>query len=109
LHEPAFVAAIEPESGTVRLGKEHDLLHTGARLGDARFFGGVSLPTRASAQVRYRHGAVPATLSRDDLGVPVDFDEPGRAGATGQPPVGDAGGRGLGGGTIVRALRGGTA
>ncbi|HEY3592292.1 MAG TPA: tRNA 2-thiouridine(34) synthase MnmA [Polyangiaceae bacterium] len=109
LHEPAFVAAIEPDSGTVRLGKEHDLLHVGARLGEARFFGDVSLPTRASVQVRYRHGAVPAALSRDDFGVRVDFDEPVRAVATGQSLVAYDGERVLGGGTIVRALHGGIA
>jgi tRNA-specific 2-thiouridylase len=107
LREPAFVAAIEPDSGTVKLGREADLLHTGARLQQARFFGDVELPTRAAVQVRYRHTAVAATVLRDEFGVRVDFDEPVRAVASGQALVAYDGERVLGGGTIERAFAGG--
>lgn len=109
LREPAYVAAIEPDSGTVRLGRERDLLHAGARLTQVRFFDDVALPARAAVQVRYRHTAVPAIVARDDLGVRVDFDEPVRAVASGQALVAYDGDRVLGGGTIERAFAAGVA
>src|SRR5262249_41180355 len=77
LGEPAFVAAIDPASATVRLGRGADLLHRGARLRDARFFDDVRLPARAAVQVRYRHQAVPAQLEVDEQGAAlVQFDDP---------------------------------
>jgi tRNA-specific 2-thiouridylase len=104
LREPAYVAAIEAETGTVRLGRERSLLHAGARLKQTQFFRDVLLPARAAVQVRYRHAAVAATLTRDEAGVRVDFEEPVRAVASGQALVAYDGERVLGGGTIERAF-----
>lgn len=104
LGSPAFVVGIDAQRGAVRLGKADDLLHTGARLRDARFFADVALPLRANVQVRYRHGGVTATLEREGGDVRVTFDEPVRAVAKGQVAVAYAGDRVLGGGTIEQVV-----
>jgi tRNA-specific 2-thiouridylase len=104
LGSPAFVVEIEPESSTVRLGGENDLLHVGATLAEARFYDDVELPVRAAVRVRYRHEGAPATLVRDESGVSIAFDRPVRAVSKGQVAVAYAGDRVLGGGTIDRVI-----
>jgi tRNA-specific 2-thiouridylase len=106
LGSPAFVVGIDAEAGAVRLGAVDDLLHTGVRLGGAKFFDDVTLPVRATVQVRYRHRGVGATLSRQNDDVLVAFDEPVRAVARGQVAVAYAGDRVLGGGTIQHVFGG---
>jgi tRNA-specific 2-thiouridylase len=106
LGSPAFVVAIEPETATVRLGSSDELLHTGARLKEARFFDDVALPVRAEVKVRYRHEGAPALIVRDaDGGVTITFEQPVRAVAQGQVAVAYGGDRVLGGGTIAAGLR----
>jgi tRNA-specific 2-thiouridylase len=106
LGSPAFVVGIEPESATVKLGRPSDILHFGARLQKPTFFAGVTLPLRASVQVRYRHDAVAATIESDSAGVRVDFEKPVRAVARGQVLVAYEGERVLGSGTIDRVVGG---
>jgi tRNA-specific 2-thiouridylase len=115
LGKPAFVVGVDAESGAVKLGSEDDLLAGGAELGDDLVLASdVSLPLRASVQVRARHAGAMATLAREPgpLGerLVVRFDEPVRAVSPGQVAVafledGALGDRVLGGATIVRALR----
>lgn len=104
LGDPAYVAAIDPESATVRLGSETALLARGARLDDVHLASGVALPRAARIRVRYRHGGAAGTIARDPLGVRVDFDAPTRAVARGQIAVFYEGDRVLGGGRIAEAL-----
>jgi tRNA-uridine 2-sulfurtransferase len=104
LGAPAYVVGIDPETAEIRLGSGDDLLHSAARLGDATFMEGVTLPVRAHVKVRYRHDGAWGTVIRDDEGVRVEFDEPVRAIARGQVAVAYDGDRVLGGGTIERAV-----
>jgi tRNA-uridine 2-sulfurtransferase len=106
LGSPAYVVDIEAGTGEVRLGGPNDLLHSAARLRDATFMDGVTLPVRASVKVRYRHEGASAIVYRDEAGVVVEFDEPVRAIARGQVAVAYAGDRVLGGGIIERAVHG---
>lgn len=105
LGTPAFVVGIDTATSAVRLGTSDALLHQGARLADARFFGDISLPTRALVQVRYRHEPTEALIERDESGdVRVRFEEPVRAIVPGQVAVAYHGERVLGGGPIVEAF-----
>jgi tRNA-specific 2-thiouridylase len=104
LGAPAFVAALDAASATVRLGRGAELQHRGARLRDSTFFDDVRLPVRAEVQVRYRQQAVPAIIDLDERGVRVQFDEPVRSVAHGQALVAYRGERVLGGGTIDSAM-----
>jgi tRNA-specific 2-thiouridylase len=109
LGSPAYVVGIDAATAEVRLGAPDDLLHTGARLRDAKFMDDVALPVRAEVKVRYRHDGASAEVRRDEHGVYIAFDEPVRAIARGQVAVVYAGGRVLGGGTIERAVSGASA
>jgi tRNA-specific 2-thiouridylase len=103
LGTPAFVVAIDAETAKVRLGRADELLCDRARLRGSRFFDDVALPARATIQVRYRHGGVPATIEKEADSIDVAFDEPVRAVVAGQVAVAYAGDRVLGGGVIERA------
>jgi len=109
LGTPAFVVDIDAATAEVRLGGADELLHKGARLRDAKFMEDVALPVRAEVKVRYRHEGASAEVRRDEHGVYVAFDVPVRAIARGQVAVVYAGDRVLGGGTIERAVNGGSA
>lgn len=84
----AYVTAVDPSSGRVVLGEKSDLEARGL------FALGVTWQSiaplapgqrlRARAQIRYNHGAVPATLVGGADGVTVEFDEPEVAVAPGQ-------------------------
>ena len=50
----AYVAAIEPESGTVRLGEAEDLRAVGAELGELNLASDASPPFSCEIAVRYR-------------------------------------------------------
>jgi tRNA-specific 2-thiouridylase len=104
LGSPAYVVGIDAEHAAVKLGAADELLSSGARLDGATFYDDVELPVRALVQVRYRHTPVLATMTRDDRGVAVHFDEPVRAVVRGQVAVAYAGDRVLGGGTIKEAI-----
>ena len=105
LGAPAFVTAIEPETGTVRVGGEADLGAARARLEDVVLAPGVSLPRAARVRVRYRHEGVLAHVrAADEPGAAVvDFEAPVRAASRGQVAVLYDGDRVLGGGRITAA------
>jgi len=105
LGQPMFVAALDRESNTVRLGKEADLFAGGAMLAEGIFAPDVELPLHATIQVRARHGGAPGVLMRDPTeGLRVRFDEGVRAVSPGQIAVAYEGERVLGGAAIRRAL-----
>jgi tRNA-specific 2-thiouridylase len=101
--KPAFVTAIDAESGTVRLGSEEDLASTEARVEDVVLAPDVELPVHARVRVRYRHegalGRVEPDASGDRVAT-IRFDAPVRAVSRGQIAVFYDGDRVLGGGRI---------
>jgi len=100
-----FVVDIDPDTATVRLGSESELLGAGAMIKDTHFFDGVTFPRQASVQVRYRHEGALATITRDASSAIIEFDAPVRAIAKGQSAVLYDGSRVLGGGTIQSVIR----
>jgi len=105
LGQPAFVTSIGAD-GAVIIGDQEAVHSRRCRLVDCDWHDGVSFPLRASVQVRSRHRAAQATLSRqadaeDGERLLVEFDQPVRALSPGQVAVAYAGDRVLGGGTIV--------
>lgn len=103
----AYVTALEPDSGTVRLGPREALESHGAEVGDVALPDDVSLPARCEVAVRYRGEPHPAELlPRAGGGVEVRFDQPVRAVVPGQFAVFYRGDRVLGGGSIEAALGG---
>jgi tRNA-specific 2-thiouridylase len=99
--KPAFVTAIEPETGTVRLGGDDALLAREVRLEGVTLAEGVTLPVRARARIRYRHEGEPAVVEADGAAARLVFDGPVRAATRGQIAVlYDDADRVLGGGRI---------
>jgi tRNA-specific 2-thiouridylase len=101
---PLYVRSIEPESGTVVLGS---LEECGSRALVARELNWIGFDPpatafRAEVQVRYRHAAVPATISLRGDEAHVEFDFPESAVAPGQGAALYHGERLLGGGWIAR-------
>ena len=103
LGDRAFVTSIDPESGTVALGTEEELLANAADLDDVVLAPGVSLPLRARVRVRYRHGGAMAEVDASASGAHARFLEPVRAVTRGQIAVFYEGDRVLGGARISRA------
>jgi tRNA-specific 2-thiouridylase len=102
LGKPAFVAAIDRDTATVKLGDEADLATRTARVDDIVLAPGVRLPLEARVRIRYRHEGANARIDADGL---VEFALPVRAVSPGQAavfytPHGD---RVLGGGRICYA------
>lgn len=100
----AYVAGLEAQSGTVRLGTRSEILAKGAVLEEVRLQRGVSLPLACQVRVRYRGHPVAATVHElDDECVAVTFDEAVPAVVKGQFCVFYDGDRVLGGGLIKAA------
>jgi len=107
LGKPAFVTAIDAESGTVHLGDDADLASAGAEVEDVVLAPGVRLPLDARVRVRYRHdGALGSVLAHpsDPSRATVRFAEPVRAVSRGQIAVFYEGDRVLGGGRLRAAI-----
>jgi tRNA-specific 2-thiouridylase len=101
LGKPAFVAAIDPATATVRLGDESDLGSSETRVEDIVVAPGVELPVDARVRVRYRHEGARGRIERSsDANGSIRFDTPVRAVSRGQIAVFYDGDRVLGGARI---------
>ncbi|MGH7330795.1 MAG: tRNA methyl transferase PRC-barrel domain-containing protein, partial [Polyangiaceae bacterium] len=105
LGKPAFVTRIEPDTATVFVGGEDDLLAESAELDDVVLASGVTLPLEARVRVRYRHDGAFAKISAAARGARADFEKPVRAVTAGQVAVFYDGDRVLGGARISAAKR----
>jgi len=106
--ERVYVTGIDAASGTVSIGRNSDLFHTGLiakgvnLVSVDRIEGGM----RVRAMVRYRDTATPATASLDAGGdLHIRFDEPKRAITPGQSVVLYEGQELIGGGIIETVLK----
>jgi tRNA-uridine 2-sulfurtransferase len=105
LGQRAYVVGVEPETGTVRLGRKEQLLAGAALLEDVALASGVTLPLSCEVEVRYRGSPHAARVSRAPNGqMRVDFAAPVSAVVKGQYAVFYAGERVLGGGVIQSSL-----
>jgi tRNA-specific 2-thiouridylase len=103
--QPMYVVAIEPETRTVVIGTQDDLLGRRVTLADARWLTAEPLPPGAECrvQIRYRAPAVlahVAALASGGERVELELAEPVRAITPGQSGVLYDGDRVLGGGII---------
>ncbi|HLA78732.1 MAG TPA: tRNA 2-thiouridine(34) synthase MnmA [Vicinamibacteria bacterium] len=100
---PLYVLAVVPDSRTVVVGEEDDLLRSSLSVREVNWLSipPPPCPLRAGVKIRYRHAETPATLTPLDEGrVRVDFEEPQRAVTPGQAAVFYDGDVCLGGGWI---------
>ena len=99
-----YVTKIDPESNTVTLGTNEDLMRTTlyARKINLITTDRIEKPLRCSAKIRYRHKEQPCTVTQpeDDL-LRVEFDQPQRAITPGQSVVLYDGDIVIGGGIIT--------
>jgi tRNA-specific 2-thiouridylase len=103
LGKPAFVASIDADTATVRLGSVDDVSARGALLRQVAWLDEPS-ERRVTARIRYRHEGTPAVVVPREGGAEVRFETPARAVTPGQVCVFYDGDRVVGGGTIVNAL-----
>jgi tRNA-specific 2-thiouridylase len=102
--EPLYVVRLEPETNTLVIGADGEVLSETLVAGAVTWTGASPEgPRRAEVRVRHRHPPAPAELTRRADGtVSVRFDAPQRAPAPGQAAVFYDGDVVLGGGTILR-------
>ena len=100
-----FVLELLPESNTVVVGDESDLLATGLVASEVNWLiDAPTAPLTCTARIRYRHAGVPATVTATPTGAEVRFDSPQPAVTPGQAVAFYMGTRVLGGGWIDRAF-----
>jgi tRNA-specific 2-thiouridylase len=101
-----FVLEIVPETQTVIVGDQEDLLAGGLEASRVNWLAGMPTePLRCTAKIRYRHAGVAATLTATpDGSADVRFDEPQPAVTPGQAVTFYDGTRVLGGGWIEKAI-----
>jgi len=112
--EPRYVLAIRPEDAAVVVGPVEALRSEGLEAEDVVWHDPpeTGRTVRAEVQIRYRHAAAPASVTRlapDAAGAErasVRFDTPQPAVTPGQAAVFYRGDEVIGGGWIARALRG---
>jgi len=111
LGQPRYVVALRAADAAVIVGPAEALRAGGLVAEDVVWHENVPAePTRAEVQIRYRHAAAPAWITRPDPGpdgrgrAEVRFDEPQPAVAPGQAAVFYRDDRVLGGGWIASAL-----
>ena len=106
--EPRYVVELDAESATVVVGSKRECLFESATL-DAPNWIGVDPPEsgelRIAVQIRYHHGAAPATLDLTGDRPCVRFDEPQSAVTPGQGAAFYLGDRLIGGSWIASAKR----
>lgn len=106
--QPLYVVAIQPDTNTVVVGPEEELLADTIWSEDVSFVAGEppGRPVRIEAKVRYRSGLVPATLTAEGRRADLRLDTPVRAITPGQAVVFYRGEKVLGGGVITASGRG---
>ena len=88
LKEPHFVTNIDPGRNEITIGPKKDLECVEFVVDNTNWYLEPQGQERAEVQIRYRHQAVPATLTREDgKRVRVTFDTPQLAVAPGQSAV----------------------
>ncbi len=102
-----FVLELLPETNTVVVGDENDLLASGLIASEVNWLIDAPMePTACTAKIRYRHAGVPATVTAlPNGGAEVNFDTPQPAVTPGQAVAFYDGTRVLGGGWIEKASR----
>ncbi len=102
--DPLYVVRMKPETNTLVVGDENDVMASSLVAGSVTWTAGVPASSvRAQVRVRHRHSPASAGLSLNADGtVLVRFDAPQRAPAPGQAAVFYDGSFVLGGGTIMR-------
>lgn len=90
LGRPAYVVAIDPETNTIVVGDDTDLMRT-TLMADAVNWQAIDQPDgpiRADVKIRYKHRSARATIIPiDGRSVTITFDEPQRAITPGQSVV----------------------
>ncbi len=103
---PYYVVDLDPDTNSVRVGRESDLSRSELLVTDVNWIA-ISPPTselQALVKVRSRHREAPATLEPVSQGILVHFHEPQMAITPGQSAVFYRGGEVLGGGIIQRVI-----
>ena len=103
---PYYVVALEPDTNTVRVGRESDLNHGELLVKDVNWIA-IPPPTaelQALVQVRSNHREAPAVLEPIDQEILVRFNEPQMAVTPGQSAVFYDDDEVLGGGIIERVI-----
>ncbi len=103
-----YVLEIVPDSNTVVLGEQAELLAGGLEASEVNWLidPPADAPLGCEVKIRYRHAAAPAQVrASGERGVEIRFETPQSAITPGQAVVFYAGNRVLGGGWIERALR----
>lgn len=102
--EPMYVTEIRPETNTVVLGKEDDLIKNGMKVGKVNSMKYATIPEgmESVTKVRYRDGGTYSTLRNVDGMVDVEFHANVKGIAPGQSAVFYEGDDVIGGGIIRR-------
>ena len=106
--DPKYVTKIEPDTNTVVLGEESDLLETKMWIRDPNLMKYETLPEQMDVvtKIRYKHPGEKSTITPlDDGRIEVKFKKPVSAVAPGQSAVFYEGDDVLGGGFIDRATK----
>ena len=103
--EPLYVTAIEPASNTITVGPRESIFGKELTASDINWISGTEpeFPVRLRARIRYRHPEAEVTVTRDDNGVRVVFDEPQMAITPGQSVVFFDKDTVIGGGIIMKS------
>jgi tRNA-specific 2-thiouridylase len=103
LGEPAYVTSIDPDQGTVRLGRRSDLRREGCSVGGLSWLARPADGETLDVQLRHHHQPERARLRFDTAdGVSVHFEQPSESVCPGQYAVFYAGDQVLGSGRILR-------
>ena len=104
LGKPAFVTAIDPNTNTVVLGDEEDLMKKDMHVAKMNYikYAGINDGMEATIRIRYKDMGSLGTLYNNDAGIRVSFYENAKGIAPGQSAVFYEGDDVIGGGIIQR-------